>query len=1158
MGAVASCICCSSHGSILLVAAVNGELSVAQQQLQRNPRAALYHSFKDKSSSLIQAAARGHFELLQLILETAVMSAGPEKAKKACIDRPNLKKQTAIMVACKHGHPDCVEYLVTNGADPLIFDERRHNSCLHFAEIRVAQLPCLDEDGLTIVKFIDRHNGWGLTALQIAVFQGSISAVRAILRHGANLESSIIPSKVENSPIRFAVGSNALHIAALVGDLVMVKLLLEAQESYPGLELRSKLDALGLRPQEYAQRARNPVLVHLLDERLPVSLLRQIWMNYSLERSLPPRHQALGALLQKLMLIFNLEIIAIQRNSEALSASALECVDKPQALRKGGKPNKIIDPAAAKQQWIRRQTEVQQLLTTVTRLNAQLQAISHAEDVKPQEPQSTTRSPPHEAVLDFILSTVITPRTISAILHAAKKLTCSSKMQEPSSDGGSSIELPPKDAEAKHGLALMSTALRVFESCMSAATFLANPEALKIMCSPKEEGAAAGGELLPASTLDRPETTQQHQASITQQQQQQEQQQQPAITEQEQQQEQAASTQQQVTEVVSEATGLARTESAASMSASAPCPITAREARLLPSDGAPTLPSSTANGPSERESSLASATTDTVGPLPGTTNTVAPLPATTDTVGPMSATTDTVGPMPATTDTESHLPATTDTVGPMPATTDTVSSLPGLSSNAETQPPASCFGIEPISSAAKASEAPPPLVHAASLSANAAISSLANAASSTVNAAMSSTANAVSSAVNAATISLPLESNNALYCGPSSPNKVTPRPCLNLPVSPRAIPSPSGSPVAGGSNSPTTAASPSTATPDNATPTSPTAATPSVSTCVTLTPMAALLHVGTSTTTTTPDQTPGSPRASAPATSGAAPNRTNSNLFPGVVVPPGVSPEAFCSHWSLNLHTLIAQLQRDISVQRHQRRMQLAAQAATRAAAAATPPEAEPTAGEGGAATTATDTGNSAQTSSPTRRRSIATSARSNTGTLSEVTETGIMDNRECARPSQTYRTRARSRRHAAANTSLTPEALASMTMSTRGEILEREGCLANEFGRQEESNNNTDVGESCAPEHGKGKKGGALASMKLELMVGSTGDEASDEDDKSNWTEEERAVCSICMDMPVAVQVSGCQHGLCVQCAFQLTMKGRELPICPFCRQKIALFEAT
>lgn len=48
-------------------------------------------------------AARGHFELVQLVLETAVMTEGPEKAKKHCVDHANSKRQTALMVSCKHG-----------------------------------------------------------------------------------------------------------------------------------------------------------------------------------------------------------------------------------------------------------------------------------------------------------------------------------------------------------------------------------------------------------------------------------------------------------------------------------------------------------------------------------------------------------------------------------------------------------------------------------------------------------------------------------------------------------------------------------------------------------------------------------------------------------------------------------------------------------------------------------------------------------------------------------------------------------------------------------------------------------------------------------------------------------------------------------------------
>ncbi len=43
----------------------------------------------------------------------------------------------------------------------------------------IALLPCRNEGGVPgpsgEVKFVDRHNGWGLTALHIAVFQGSVN-----------------------------------------------------------------------------------------------------------------------------------------------------------------------------------------------------------------------------------------------------------------------------------------------------------------------------------------------------------------------------------------------------------------------------------------------------------------------------------------------------------------------------------------------------------------------------------------------------------------------------------------------------------------------------------------------------------------------------------------------------------------------------------------------------------------------------------------------------------------------------------------------------------------------------------------------------------------------------------------------------------------------
>jgi hypothetical protein len=50
-----------------------------------------------------------------------------------------------------------------------------------------------------------------------------------LLRHGASLDALITAPRVEHSPIRCAVGSNVLHIAAMVGSIGVVRLVLETQ-----------------------------------------------------------------------------------------------------------------------------------------------------------------------------------------------------------------------------------------------------------------------------------------------------------------------------------------------------------------------------------------------------------------------------------------------------------------------------------------------------------------------------------------------------------------------------------------------------------------------------------------------------------------------------------------------------------------------------------------------------------------------------------------------------------------------------------------------------------------------------------------------------------------------------------------------------------------
>lgn len=51
----------------------------------------------------VPSAAKGYLELVQLILESAVAHEGPARAKHLCLDHVNAKRQSALMVSCKHG-----------------------------------------------------------------------------------------------------------------------------------------------------------------------------------------------------------------------------------------------------------------------------------------------------------------------------------------------------------------------------------------------------------------------------------------------------------------------------------------------------------------------------------------------------------------------------------------------------------------------------------------------------------------------------------------------------------------------------------------------------------------------------------------------------------------------------------------------------------------------------------------------------------------------------------------------------------------------------------------------------------------------------------------------------------------------------------------------
>ena len=49
-------------------------------------------------------------------------------------------------------------------------------------QVPVAHIPCINDVDGSQVQFVDGHNGWGLTALHIAVFQGSVNTGKGCKR----------------------------------------------------------------------------------------------------------------------------------------------------------------------------------------------------------------------------------------------------------------------------------------------------------------------------------------------------------------------------------------------------------------------------------------------------------------------------------------------------------------------------------------------------------------------------------------------------------------------------------------------------------------------------------------------------------------------------------------------------------------------------------------------------------------------------------------------------------------------------------------------------------------------------------------------------------------------------------------------------------------
>ena len=161
---------------------------------------------KDGNTPLHIASHEGHFECVKLIIVTGAGVVDP--------DVYNNHNETALRLACRNGHRNTIKYLLTHGKCNPNLRDIDGNTPLHLA--------CFVGD-LEIVKLTidsvdpDVTNNDERTCLHMAYRNGHKTTVKWLLNHGKC-----------NPNLRDKDGNTPLHFACYVGDLDIVKLIIDS------------------------------------------------------------------------------------------------------------------------------------------------------------------------------------------------------------------------------------------------------------------------------------------------------------------------------------------------------------------------------------------------------------------------------------------------------------------------------------------------------------------------------------------------------------------------------------------------------------------------------------------------------------------------------------------------------------------------------------------------------------------------------------------------------------------------------------------------------------------------------------------------------------------------------------------------------------------
>ncbi|CAI0403597.1 unnamed protein product [Linum tenue] len=231
---------CSASGERLVSAARDGDLVEAKMLLDCNPCLAKYSTFGGLNSPLHFAAAKGHNEIVALLLDNG-----------ADVNSRNYCGQTALMQACRYGHWEVVQTLLLFRCNVTRADYLSGRTALHFAAVNgharclrlvvadfVPSAPFVlardraenDAGGSATVKtsalskFVNKAADGGITALHMAALHGYFDCVQLLLDLHANV--SAVTFHYGTTMDLIGAGSTPLHYAACGGNLKCCQILL--------------------------------------------------------------------------------------------------------------------------------------------------------------------------------------------------------------------------------------------------------------------------------------------------------------------------------------------------------------------------------------------------------------------------------------------------------------------------------------------------------------------------------------------------------------------------------------------------------------------------------------------------------------------------------------------------------------------------------------------------------------------------------------------------------------------------------------------------------------------------------------------------------------------------------------------------------------------